>query len=392
MVLGHRAKAPNYDPFAFLSVFDGQSVRPLLRVGDILAGRKVEKIGPIAAYGCAADVLVFGEDDAPDLWRLRMPCILSAPVTANPGEIITLLGENLVLPGAGQIRIVVNGVDYTPSPDSTATTMKFAVPQSLAGRNVSIFVRQTFLSGVVSSNIVNLTVAGITAPVITSFTANPSAVNIGQSTELCVKTAGLVDTLSFDPGIGVQFPNTGGCAMVMVNQTTTFTATVTGAGGSASAQVRVSVNPPAFRAEWVVNAVDFTPRLWPGAAATIFGLNLASSEATAEDLSACPTILNGVTAIWGNTPAQICYVSPTQINLLVPAEMAPGGDAWIRVTRDNAISEWVRVLISDPPTQRRASRKDDPPTFLGFLFSLHLVQRGIKANVNVKQAHNGFFA
>lgn len=114
----------------------------------------------------------------------------------------------------------------------------------------------------------------------------------------------------------------------------------------------VALPQPQFKAEWVVNATDFTSRLWPGAVIVIFGLNLAPSEAVADNLSACPTTLNGVSVVLGGTPAPVCYVSPTQINLVVPPEMAPGGDAWIRISRtDGGTSQWVRVIISDPPQQ-----------------------------------------
>lgn len=68
----------------------------------------------------------------------------------------------------------------------------------------------------------------------------------------------------------------------------------------------------------VVNAASFTGAvLTTGSLVSVFGTNLAASTATASSLP-LPTTLGGVTVQIAGTPASLLYVSPTQINLLVP--------------------------------------------------------------------------
>jgi uncharacterized protein (TIGR03437 family) len=71
----------------------------------------------------------------------------------------------------------------------------------------------------------------------------------------------------------------------------------------------------------IVNAASYRPLVAPNSLATIFGSNLANGTATAQ-LDAnkqLPTLLAGVTVEINSVAAPLLYVSPGQINFLVPA-------------------------------------------------------------------------
>jgi len=78
----------------------------------------------------------------------------------------------------------------------------------------------------------------VTAPQITSFTASPAAITIGQSSTLSWSVSGAT-SLVLNPG---AIPVTTS-AVVTPQATTDYTLTATNSGGSASATVRVTVNP-----------------------------------------------------------------------------------------------------------------------------------------------------
>jgi len=78
-------------------------------------------------------------------------------------------------------------------------------------------------------------------PVINSFTAEPSAINRGESSTLRWSTTGATD-MNIDQGIG---PVQGqGTRQVYPNNSTTYTLTVRGPGGSDSRSVTVTVTTP----------------------------------------------------------------------------------------------------------------------------------------------------
>jgi uncharacterized protein (TIGR03437 family) len=78
---------------------------------------------------------------------------------------------------------------------------------------------------------------------------------------------------------------------------------------------------PTISATGVVNGADFLPGISPNSWATIQGANLA---ATTDDWSKSivkgqfPTKLDGVSVVIGGKAAYMYYVTPTQLNILVP--------------------------------------------------------------------------
>ena len=76
----------------------------------------------------------------------------------------------------------------------------------------------------------------------------------------------------------------------------------------------------------VVSAASFQPVVAPGSIATVFGSGFSSAAQTASaDINGLlPTQLGGVTVDIGGQQCQLFYVSPTQINLLIPASASTG--------------------------------------------------------------------
>jgi uncharacterized protein (TIGR03437 family) len=76
----------------------------------------------------------------------------------------------------------------------------------------------------------------------------------------------------------------------------------------------------------IVDAWTYTPGIAPGLWVTIAGRNLGGPPQLwdLDGVQQLPTTLGGVTVTFNGTPAPLAYVSPTQINALVPAAVAPG--------------------------------------------------------------------
>ena len=81
---------------------------------------------------------------------------------------------------------------------------------------------------------------------------------------------------------------------------------------------------PAIQA--IVDSWGYTAAIAPGLWVTIGGTNLAGPPQTwnLDGVQDLPGNLGGATVTFNGAPAALLYVSPTQINALVPASVAPG--------------------------------------------------------------------
>ena len=97
----------------------------------------------------------------------------------------------------------------------------------------------------------------------------------------------------------------------------------------ALASARVSILPADCNATGVlpggiVNAASFAPiSVAPGSLVTIYGKNLSSATARANSAQ-YPSTLGGVSVLVSGIACPLLYVSPTQINFLVPGDLPPG--------------------------------------------------------------------
>ncbi len=110
---------------------------------------------------------------------------------------------------------------------------------------------------------------------------------------------------------------------------------------------------PTYTAAGLVNAASSQPgALAPNTLATIYGKDLAyATRAMAPgDISAgaLPTVLagTGLRVLVGSIPAVIYYVSPGQVNLLIPGLLSPG-PADLQVVLNGVAGPAVRVELAD---------------------------------------------
>jgi uncharacterized protein (TIGR03437 family) len=97
----------------------------------------------------------------------------------------------------------------------------------------------------------------------------------------------------------------------------------------------------------VVNGASFDTTISPGGWATILGANLAGGTAIAStDGTSLPTTLDGVSVSIDGLPAFVYYVSPSQINVIVPDDPANGG-VNVQVTRQGVSSNVVTADKED---------------------------------------------
>ncbi|MDZ4796967.1 MAG: OmpA family protein [Bryobacteraceae bacterium] len=79
-------------------------------------------------------------------------------------------------------------------------------------------------------------------PTVSSFTAEPSAIERGQASTLRWSVSGETSGISIEPAIGSV--NASGSRQVFPGNTTTYTLTVTGPGGTATSTATVNVTAP----------------------------------------------------------------------------------------------------------------------------------------------------
>jgi uncharacterized protein (TIGR03118 family) len=106
---------------------------------------------------------------------------------------------------------------------------------------------------------------------------------------------------------------------------------------------------PAITSSSVVNAASYSPGAAPNAFVSIFGSNLAATSRTwaTKDFNngALPTSLDGVSVMIDSKPAYIAYVSPTQINVLVPQD-SNTGQVPVVVTNNGLTSATANAQLS----------------------------------------------
>jgi uncharacterized protein (TIGR03437 family) len=144
-----------------------------------------------------------------------------------------------------------------------------------------------------------------------SFSGTPASVSIGYTTDNPPQINNVVTLFA---GVAVSYSAAGAGSVTFV------------------------ASPPAGQPgiTSVVSAASLLPNIAPYSLATIMGSNLASTTDTWDNSIAngtLPTTLDGVSVMVGGTPAYISYISPAQINFLVPQTSSTGT---VSVTVKNA--------------------------------------------------------
>lgn len=102
----------------------------------------------------------------------------------------------------------------------------------------------------------------------------------------------------------------------------------------------------------VVNAASFQPvtaSLAPGEMITLFGTGLSSTTMSVQGGQIFPANLGGVSVSIDGIPCPVLYVSPFQLSVLVPYEVASNqtGLANIQVTSNGVMSNVVQMYLTD---------------------------------------------
>jgi uncharacterized protein (TIGR03437 family) len=105
---------------------------------------------------------------------------------------------------------------------------------------------------------------------------------------------------------------------------------------------------PSFLVSGVENAASFAGTIAPNTWASIFGGALSATTRSWKDAdfvaSQLPTQLDGVKVFVNDEPAYISYISPTQINFLIPPNATPG-QVQIKTANSNFSSAAVTVPL-----------------------------------------------
>jgi uncharacterized protein (TIGR03437 family) len=103
----------------------------------------------------------------------------------------------------------------------------------------------------------------------------------------------------------------------------------------------VFLNPAQSIGNVASYAVDSTP---PGSVFAIFGVNLATTAASAQT-SALPTTLNGTSVLVNGAAAPLFYVDKTQINVQMPWIVPGGALATVQVKNGTAVSNAASMFV-----------------------------------------------
>ncbi len=117
-----------------------------------------------------------------------------------------------------------------------------------------------------------------------------------------------------------------------------------------------AANPPLgfpnYTAASVVDAADGLPALSPDSIASVYGLYLANETVKLSESDvvggSLPSALGGtdVTVLVGGIPAGLFYVSPTQINFLIPSTVTAGETTFVVVSQGRAGPE-VKLNLTE---------------------------------------------
>jgi uncharacterized protein (TIGR03437 family) len=118
---------------------------------------------------------------------------------------------------------------------------------------------------------------------------------------------------------------------------------------STLAEAQTTVTSPSYSAASIVNAATQTAGpLAPNTLATLYGSNLAFDTVAASTLvgGSLPVSLDGVTLSVGNIAAPLLFVSPGQINFIVPYNLIAEPTVNVYVARQNIAGPVVAIQLN----------------------------------------------
>jgi uncharacterized protein (TIGR03437 family) len=158
-----------------------------------------------------------------------------------------------------------------------------------------------------------------------------------------------------------------------------------GIGTNGFFSLQVGMHAPAFSGPGVylnpigvVNSADYQPitaSLAPGELINLYGTGLSSGSAGIQGGHPFPTELGGVSVSIDDLPCPIYYVTPTQLSVIVPYEVASNktGLANIQVTNNGAQSNVVQMYLTDSSPGAFSQTENG----IGYAAALHAATGGL---------------
>jgi uncharacterized protein (TIGR03437 family) len=184
----------------------------------------------------------------------------------------------------------------------------------------------------------------VTATVTTSDGSTPSGTVVFTAVGAQLGTANLVGAAGYATATisltGAQLPQGTG----------TISATWSG-GQTASLAVSLvaratSAAAPSIAA--VANAASFTQKFAPGELVSVFGADLSPLTQTAASLP-LPLAISGVAVTVNGVAAPVWYVSPNQLNIQIPYEIAASSSATLVVNNNGQVASTPLTIDSAAP-------------------------------------------
>ncbi len=284
----------------------------------------------------------------------------SGPVTAPPAQAVNVSGWQ----GSFIVSVNVPWATVTPSSQQLPATLTVAVsPVGLQpgnyGATITVNVNGSLATYFFQYEVMALpSLVAVPAQLTFSYSGGappPSQQLEIYSTSPVVFQASGSGFVSVTPGSGTTTQE----VTVSVDPSTlgpgahSGSVTVTASGVTNSPLVipitlNVVSTGPQFTSASVVNAASFQGGpLAPGSLFTIFGANLAHSQASTKGLE-LQTSLDGVSMSIAGISVPLQFVSPGQINAQVPYEVAPGQQPLVVTSNGMSTQLQVTILPSAP--------------------------------------------
>ena len=256
----------------------------------------------------------------PGLATVSLDAPAAAPLTfqiQTPQSVVTAPASVTIHAGSKQASFTLTGnrigvEELTLTPSDPA----YFAPTARVQVNLSSMLRATLVTG----NFQRAVSGPLPAPVIVAVTDQNKVPYSNQPLTVSVTGGGSVTPAG--PVVTDAF------GRAVFNWSTTagsFNAlTFTVPGIPTSTVTATAVSLPGISPNGIRHAASFTTTLAPGGFGSIFGGSLAAGTVARATTLPFPTVLGDVQVLVNGAAAQLSYVSDTQINFIVPANISPG--------------------------------------------------------------------
>jgi uncharacterized protein (TIGR03437 family) len=285
---------------------------------------------------------VAGQQPASLEWQFSYPPADLAFVDAGEGSSAVAAGKTITCSGvSGSYTCIAAGLNKNAIPDGVLATLLFSVSATTINPAAAISINTPVAAGPTAATILTAASGGsvtvqpsnLSGLAITTQTLPAGQLNVTYTQTLAATSGTAPYTWALLSGTLPRGLSVSAAGVISGKPTTagTFAFVVQLTDNTKLARTQALVitvaNAP-VAAPTVENAASLGPLISPNTWFSIVGANLASTTRAAVDADTVggvlPTTLNGVGVTVNGKPAAVSYVSPTQINALMPADVIPG--------------------------------------------------------------------